>query len=347
MNVVGQSRKRATLILLLLVLSTLVLFCINLAFGSVAIPLADILTVLLGGKPEQETWQSIVLQFRLPKAMTAVLAGSGLAISGLMMQTLFRNPVAGPFILGISTGASLGVAILILALGGSAAAGLGGHWGMTIAAVIGALGVFLLVVAVASRVKDIMTILILGLMLGTAASAIVSILQYFSSSEMVKSYLLWTFGSLGGVTWSQMLVFAPVVIIGLIGTIALVKSLNALLLGENYAQSMGLHIQTTRYGIILATSVLAGSITAFCGPIAFVGIAVPHITRLLLDTSDHRLLLPGTFLVGASLMLLCDMVSQMPGSQEQLPINAVTSLIGAPIVIWLVMRRQKVSGFFA
>jgi iron complex transport system permease protein len=333
--------------LLALLISTIGLFIVNLSFGSVSIPLADIFAALLGGEPEQASWRSIVMQFRLPKAITAVLAGSGLAVSGLMMQTLFRNPIAGPFILGISTGASLGVAILMLALGGGAAVGLGGHWGMTIAAVLGAFGVFLLVMAVASRVKDVMTILILGLMLGTASSAIVSILQYFSSSQMVKSYMLWTFGSLGGVTWSQMAVFAPVVVGGLMVTIGLVKALNALLLGENYARSMGLAIKKTRYGIILTTSVLAGAITAFCGPIAFVGIAVPHIARLLLDTSDHRLLLPTTFLAGAGLMLLCDMVSQMPGSQEQLPINAVTSLIGAPIVIWLVMRRQKMSGFFS
>jgi iron complex transport system permease protein len=267
------------------------------------------------------------------------------------MQTLFRNPLAGPFVLGISSGASLGVAIAILAgmtFGFSLTQmGIGGSWILTISASLGAIVVLLVVILVSLKVKDSMSLLIIGLMFGSATSAIVTVLQFFSKAESIQAYLVWTFGSLGGVTWQELEVFIPIVLLTIFATFMLSKKLNALLLGDNYARSMGLNINNTRLLIIISTALLAGTITAFCGPIAFIGIAIPHITRLIFNTSNHKILFPMVVLCGAILMLICDIIAQIPGREYTLPINAVTSVFGAPLVIWLVVRRKNFSKTFA
>lgn len=336
----------------ILFLLTLVglLFIFNISLGSVSIPFSEIFAVLSGQESERYAWQQIVLQFRLPKAITATLVGAGLALSGLQMQTLFRNPLAGPFVLGISSGASLGVALLVMAgvsIGGFLAMdGILGTWMIVFAASIGSALVLLLVVAASLRIKDSMTLLILGLMFGSATGAIVSVLQYFSEAEQIQAYLIWTFGSLGGLNWGDMYIFVPVVLLGSIIVFVMQKPLNALLLGENYAQSMGLNLRMTRIWIIASTSLLAGSITAFCGPIAFIGITVPHFARILFDTADHKVLVPAVALCGAALMLFCDIIAQIPGAEQTLPINAVTSLFGAPVVIWIILSRKNIRNSF-
>ena len=343
--------NRLSGIILLLVGLLVILAIMNISLGSVYIPFQKIFATLTGQSIENEGWQNIILQFRLPKAITAILVGSGLGISGLLMQTLFRNPLAGPFVLGISSGASLGVAIAILAgmtFGfGLTQMGIGGSWILTISASLGAILVLLVVVLVSLKVQDSMSLLIIGLMFGSATSAIVTVLQFFSKAESIQAYLVWTFGSLGGVTWQELQVFIPMVLITLFGSFMLSKKLNALLLGDNYARSMGLNINNTRLLIIIATALLAGTITAFCGPIAFIGIAIPHITRLIFNTSNHKILFPMVVLCGAILMLICDIIAQIPGREYTLPINAVTSVFGAPLVIWLVVRRKNFSKTFA
>ena len=328
-------------------LAVAVLFLLNLSLGSVAIPLEQVTRILLGFQAEQEAWGHIIHEFRLPKALTALLAGSALGCSGLQMQTLFRNPLAGPFVLGISSGASLGVALVVMAgslLGGWLWADAQGL--IIAAATLGSASVLLLVVLVSIKVRDGMTLLIIGLMFGSLASAVVSILQFFSEAEQIQAYLIWTFGSLSGTTWEELRLLLPVVVVGLILAQFLAKPLNALLLGERYAESMGVSLKKARFLIILSTSLLAGSITAFCGPIAFVGLAVPHLCRLLFPTADHRKLLPAVMLGGALLLLVCDILAQLPGSDKVLPINAVTSLLGAPVVIWLIVRRRNISKSF-
>ena len=324
-------------------------FLLSLTLGSVEIPLKDILKILVGGDVERRTWSTIVLKFRLPKAITATLAGSALAVAGLQMQTLFRNPLADPYVLGINSGASLGVALVVLSVGVAgvsatsmlAGLGLAGNFGLVAAASIGAGLLLGLMLIVAGRVRSTMTLLIMGLMVGYAASALVSLLLYFSIAERIQAYISWTFGSFGGVTWSQLQVLAPVVIVALITGLALAKSLNALLLGETYARSMGLNVRRARLGIIASAAVLSGAITAFCGPVGFIGIAVPHLCRGLFYTSDHRILLPASALLGAILALGADIIAQMPGTQIVLPLNAVTALIGAPVVAWVILRGSK------
>ena len=328
-----------------------VLFLLDLAWGSARIPLGDVLDVLTGGAAARAAWTDIVLQLRLPRALTAVLVGAALSVSGLQMQTLFRNPLAGPFVLGLNAGASLGVALVVLAASASGFAWLStvggaGAWTLVVAATIGAGLVMAGVALVGVRVEDSATLLIIGLMFSSATAAVVGILQYFSRAEQIQAYLIWTFGSLGGVTWTQMRVFAPVVLVGLALGLLLVKPLNALLLGERYARSMGVRTRAVRLSVIASTSLLAGSVTAFCGPIAFLGLAVPHLTRALFDSSDHRRLVPGVMGVGAALTLVCDIVSRLPGSALSLPINAVTSLIGAPVVVWVILRRRSLGGAF-
>lgn len=335
----------------LLLLLTGILFFFNISLGSVKIPFDSILTIFIGGTLENEAWQYIIFEFRIPKAITAILVGVGLSISGLQMQTLFRNPLAGPFVLGISSGASLGVAVLVLA-GVSLSGILGisifmGSGLQVIAATLGAAFVLLMVMLVSIRVKDSMTLLIVGLMFGSATGALVSILQYFSNKDQLQEYLIWTFGSLGGLSWSEISIFIPVVFIGVTLSYLFIKPLNALLLGERYAQSMGVSLEKSRFWIIISTSVLAGSITAFCGPIAFIGIAVPHLTRLLFDTADHKILIPAVALSGAILMLVCDIIAQVPFSDSTLPINVITSLLGAPVVIWVILRGRNVSKSFS
>jgi iron complex transport system permease protein len=327
-------------------------FLLSLALGSVSIPLDDIGRVLLGGEASREAWTNIILKFRLPKALTAMLAGAALGVGGLMMQTLFRNPLAEPYILGISAGASLGVALVVLSAGtvGTtliAGIGLAGDIGITAAAMTGAGVVLLLVLLLARRVRSNMTLLIMGLMFGYMTSGLVSLLLYFNLPDRVQTFINWTFGSFGGVTWDQMRVLAPAVIAGLALALALSKALNALLLGENYARSMGLNVPLARVGIIGATAMLAGVVTAFCGPIGFIGIAAPHLCRSLLGTSDHRALIPATVLLGALVALLAALLAELPGSRVILPLNAVTALMGAPVVIWVILRQRNLRESFA
>ena len=329
-----------------LVILIVLLFFANISLGSVHIPAKAIWAILTGGDIENEAWSYILLEFRIPKALTAIFVGMGLSVSGLQMQTLFRNPLAGPFVLGISSGASLGVALLVMTGGLFAFSIVLGNWLQVMAATVGASLVLFLVLGVSARVKDSMALLIVGLMLGSATGALVSVLQFFSSKEQLQEYLIWTFGNLGGQTWSELGIFIPLIILGLFLSFILTKPLNALLLGEQYAQSMGLHIGKSRFMIIVSTSILAGCITAFCGPIAFVGIAVPHIARLLFNTSDHSVLVPAVSLTGALLMLFCDLLAQLPSAGYTLPINIITSLLGAPVVIWVILRGKNVSNSF-
>lgn len=329
--------------LLLLVVLLCFFLLLDLSIGSVSIPVSAIFDDLLGNDIKG-SWHQILINFRLPKAITAIMVGMGLGVTGMHMQTFFRNPLAGPFVLGISSGASLGVALLIMA---GTAFGFAQSAGLTaLAAAIGASAVMILVVITAIRLRDNMSLLIVGLMFGSATGAIVSILQFFSQAESIQSYLSWTFGSLGTVTWDKMLVFLPVISIGLIASIALLKPLNMLLLGENYAMSMGINIKRTRLLIIVVASLLAGTITAFCGPIAFIGVALPHLTRMIFNTSDHRYLFPLLLLLGAIVMLICDLIAQLPGSEHTLPINAVTAILGAPVVIWIIVSRGNLKRFF-
>ncbi len=329
-----------------LVLATLLIafFFLNISLGSVHIPTKDIFNSLLGGALENKSWQYIIQDYRLPKAITAIIVGSGLGISGLLMQTLFRNPLAGPFVLGITSGASLGVALVIMgtsALGGIFTAVLISKWSYVLAASLGSFLVLLTVLIVSSRVRDTMAILIIGLMFGSITAAVVSVLSYFSSAEELQQYIFWGFGSLGNLQWDELKIFFAIYCIGIVFSIASIKGLNTLLLGENYAKSLGLNIKQSRLIIIIATSLLAGTITAFAGPIAFIGLAIPHITRQVFHTSNHKVLLPAVFLFGAIVMLVCDSIAQLPNTDYTLPINAITSLIGAPVVVWLLVRKKK------
>ena len=328
----------------ILILVLLLAFLVNLSIGSVSIPMDEILSVFAGNGASKESWRYILIDYRLPKAITAILAGAGLAISGLLMQTLFRNPLAGPFVLGLSSGASLGVAILILgasAFGGFFGTILLSQWSLVAASALGSFLVLVAVLAITFRIKDTMAILIIGLMFGSVTTAVVSVLSYFSNAEQLQQYIFWSFGSLGNQSWQGVLILSICFLAGLVLSVYSSKSLNALLLGENYAKSMGLQIKKTTFIIILATSILSGSITAFVGPIAFVGLAVPHLVRQFYKTSNHLVLMPAVLLCGSILMLLCDTVAQLPFSEFTLPINAITSLIGAPVVIWLLVRKRK------
>ncbi|XMO85637.1 iron ABC transporter permease [Algibacter sp. AS12] len=322
----------------------IVCFFMNISLGSVSIPLEAVFNGLLGKTTTQETWQFIIQNYRLPKALTAIIVGSGLGISGLIMQTLFRNPLAGPFVLGISSGASLGVALVILgssAFGGVFATLFVSKWGIVIAASLGSFLVLLAVLMVSLKVRDTMAILIIGLMFASITAAIVSVLSYFGSAEQLQQYVFWGFGSLGNLSWTDLTILFIIYSIGLILAIFSIKALNTLLLGENYAKSLGLNIKRSRLIIIISTSLLAGTITAFTGPIAFIGLAIPHLTRQVFNTSNHKILLPAVFLFGAIVMLLCDSIAQLPHSELTLPINAITALIGAPVVIWLLVRKRK------
>lgn len=320
-----------------------VCFFVNISLGSVSIPLNSIFNSFFG-TIENTNWQIIIMDFRLPKAITAILVGSGLGISGLLMQTLFRNPLAGPFVLGISSGASLGVALVILGsglFGGVFATALISKWSIVIAASLGSFLVLLAVLAVSSKVRDTMAILIIGLMFGSITAAVVSVLSYFSSAEQLQQYIFWGFGSLSNLSWNELLIFFGIYATGLLLSITSIKGLNSLLLGDHYAKSLGLNLKQSRLTIILATSLIAGTITAFAGPIAFIGLAIPHLTRQIFKTSNHKVLLPAVFLFGAIVMLICDSISQLPTSDYTLPINAITALVGAPVVIWLLVRQRK------
>ena len=326
-----------------LILLLIICFFANISLGSVSIPVRTIFDSFFGSI-ENENWHYIIHDYRLPKAITAILVGSGLGISGLLMQTLFRNPLAGPFVLGISSGASLGVALMILGsglFGGLFATALISKWSIVIAASLGSFLVLLAVLAVSSKVRDTMAILIIGLMFGSITAAVVSVLAYFSSAEQLQQYIFWGFGSLGNLSWNELLILFSIYTIGILLSILSIKTLNTLLLGENYAKSLGINLKQSRLIIIIATSLLAGTITAFAGPIAFIGLAIPHLTRQLFNTANHKILLMAVFLIGAIVMLICDSIAQLPTSDYTLPINAITSLFGAPIVIWLLVRKRK------
>lgn len=295
-------------------------------------------------RPDDGPTSYIIWNYRLPKAVTAILVGAGLSLSGLLMQTLFRNPLAGPFVLGISSGASLGAALLLMGsvgLGALFGLTLSGDLALAIAASIGSFLVLAIVVVIAARVKDTLALLIIGLMFGSLTAALVSILSYFSSAEQLQRFIFWSFGSVGNLSWSQVGLLCICVLLGTLISIGLIKSLNAFLLGENYASSMGVSIKRTRFWIILATGILAGSVTAFAGPIAFIGLAVPHLCRQFFNSMQHKVLVPAVLIYGPVLLLICDTIAQLPASAYVLPINAVTSIVGAPIVIWLLVRKRK------
>ncbi|WP_460575728.1 iron chelate uptake ABC transporter family permease subunit [Flavobacterium koreense] len=339
-----KTQKRNSLLFISLSLLLLLALLLNISLGQVAIPFKEVIKSLFGSHASKETWEYIIVNFRLPKAITAILVGIGLSISGLLMQTLFRNPLAGPYVLGLSSGSSLGVAFVILGAGIlplSLADFLLSSYGIILASCLGSFMVLLLVLTISKFLRDTMTILIAGLMFSSFASAIVSILTYFSSAEKLQKFTFWSMGSIGNISWPNILILFIAICIGLLISLFSIKSLDGLLLGENYAKSLGLKIKKSRRMIILATSILAGSITAFAGPIAFIGLAVPHLSKLIFQTSNHLVLFWGTIIIGAIIMLFCDMVSQMPGFDFTLPINAITSIIGAPIVIWLLVRKNR------
>jgi iron complex transport system permease protein len=339
-----QVNQRYITLFMFLGIALIVLFLVNISLGAIRIPLNDVLQSILGGQASKTSWHYIIVNYRLPKAITAVLAGMGLSVGGLLMQTLFRNPLAGPDVLGLNSGASLGVAFVILASGilPSVLAGIFlSPYGIVLASVAGSFIILLAVLAVAQRLRDTMAILIIGLMFTSFTGAIVGVLTYFSTAEQLQKYTFWAMGSLGNLPWHVVMLLAIVVTIGLTMSVMTLKPLDALLLGERYARSMGINFKRTRFIIILATSLLTGCITAFAGPIAFVGLVVPHIAKLLFKTSSHNVLFWATILIGAVLMLLCDIFTQLPGSSFVLPINAITSIIGAPIVVALLLSKRK------
>ena len=324
-------RSRSVLLFTALAALTLFLFLLDLAVGAVAVPLGDVWAALTGGDCPRAT-AKIILNIRLIKAVVALLAGAALSVSGLQMQTLFRNPLAGPYVLGISSGASLGVALVVLA-------GVGSSIGIAGAAWLGAAIVLVVIAAVGHRIKDIMVILILGMMFSSGIGAVVQILQYVANDESLKMFVVWTMGSLGDVTFNQLAILIPSIIAGLLLAVVTIKPLNLLLFGEEYAVTMGLNVRRSRGLLFLSTTLLAGTVTAFCGPIGFIGLAMPHVTRMLFRNSDHRVLVPGTVLSGASVLLLCDLVSKL----FTLPINAITALLGIPIVVWVVLRNKSIT----
>lgn len=331
-------RSRTFILFVTLTLLTVFLFMLDLAVGAVSVPLRDVWNALTGGDCPRST-AKIILNIRLIKAVVALLAGAALSVSGLQMQTLFRNPLAGPYVLGISSGASLGVALFIL---GTPLFGLSAtcaSLGIAGAAWIGAAAVLVIIAAVGHRIKDIMVILILGMMFSSGVGAVVQILQYLSKEDSLKAFVIWTMGSLGDVTLSQLYILTPAIAVGLLLAIVTIKPLNLLLFGEEYAVTMGLNIRRSRCLLFLSTTLLAGTVTAFCGPIGFIGLAMPHVTRMLFDNSDHRVLLPGTILTGASVLVLCDLISKL----FTLPINAITALLGIPVVVWVVLRNKSVT----
>ena len=332
-------RNRSTILFCTLSALVVLLFAADIAVGSVNIPLREIWATLTGGECDAVT-AKIIIDIRLIKAFVAILAGAALSVSGLQMQTLFRNPLAGPYVLGVSSGASLGVALFILGapLLGFTASPLLTTLGTAGAAWLGATAILALVASVSRRIKDIMVILILGMMIGSAVSAIVQILQYLSNEEALKSFIVWTMGSLGDVTSSQLLLVAPAIIAGLIIAVSVIKPMNMLLLGESYARTMGLNIPRTRALILLSTTLLAGTVTAFCGPIGFIGLAIPHVARILFRNADHRILLPAAAMAGAISLLVCDIFSKLLA----LPVNTITALLGIPIVIWVVIKNKNI-----
>lgn len=337
-------KDRTILCFILLSLLLVILFVASLLLGSVSLQVKEVLGVILGQEVDPQT-RILVTHFRLPKAITALVVGAALSASGLQMQTLFRNPLAGPYVLGISSGASLGVSLFLLGaplLGVSVASETLRNIGVVGSAWIGAALILAIIMAVSVRLKDIMAILILGMMFGSAASAIVQILQYLSPDSALKSFVVWTMGSLSGVSLQQLGLMSGIVVAGLALSIYLIKPLNLLLLGENYARTMGLNIRWIRFLLFASTTLLAGTVTAFCGPIGFIGIAVPHVARMLTGNADHRVLMPASMLMGSVTMLLCDIIAQLPGHEMVLPVNTITALLGIPIIVLVIVRNRKI-----
>jgi iron complex transport system permease protein len=334
-----------------LMLAFIVLFCLDILLGSVRIPLDEVVKIIFGSSSSNNTWITIITEFRIPKAITAVLAGSALSVCGLLMQTYFRNPLADPFVLGISSGASLGVAFVVLTAGSLGVnlyflGNIVSNLSVTVAASLGASVILLIITIVARRINNNVTLLILGLMLGYIINSIENILKYFSTMESLQGYVIWGMGNLGNVVWNDLYFIIPIILAGLVFSFMMSKKMNLLLLGENYAASMGVNIKTIRLSIIITGGILGGVITAFCGPVAFIGIAVPHLTRNLLNEFDHKVLIPSVALAGSILTLACDIISQLPGNNQTIPISAVTSLVGAPVVIWIVLKQRRIKQSF-
>ena len=333
--------NRGTICCLLLTVTIVLLFALNILVGSVSIPAADVVGILLGDSTAKASWQYIILQSRLPQALTALLAGGALAVSGLMLQTAFRNPLAGPSVFGINSGAGLGVALVMLLLGGSISAGsvsLSGFMAVLVAAFVGAMAVMSLIFFFSTLVRNNVMLLIVGIMIGYISNSAISLLNFFATDEGVKSYMVWGMGSFGGVSMDMMPLFAVVTMAGLLGAVVLIKPLNALLLGDRYAENLGIDIVRTRNMLLIVTGLLTAIVTAFCGPVAFIGLAVPHIARLMLHTDNHRSLLPATILMGAVVALVCNLLCVLPGESGVIPLNAITPLIGAPVIIYIIAK---------
>jgi iron compound ABC transporter, permease protein len=335
--------KRNVSIILLLVAGIIMLFAMNLIVGSVRIPLADVYDILFDKFEGKESWKYIVMENRLPQALTAMLCGASLAVCGLMLQTAFRNPLAGPDVFGISSGAGLGVAIVMLFLGGSVSTTLftvSGFLAILTSAFIGAIVVTMLILFLSTMVRNSVLLLIVGLMVGYVSSSAVALLNFFASEEGVKSYMVWGMGNFGGVSMDHMLLFALLCLVGIIASIFLIKPLNIMLLGTQYAESLGINIRQIRNLLLVTVGLLTAVTTAFCGPISFIGLAIPHISRLLFRTDNHQILLPGTVLTGAVIALFCNLVCYLPGELGIIPLNAVTPLIGAPVIIYVIIKRR-------
>lgn len=335
--------KRNVCIILLLVASIIVLFAINLIVGSVRIPLADVCDILFDKFEGKESWKYIVMENRLPQALTAMLCGASLAVCGLMLQTAFRNPLAGPDVFGISSGAGLGVAIVMLLLGGSVSITMftvSGFLAILTSAFIGAIVVTMIILFLSTMVRNSVLLLIVGLMVGYVSSSAVALLNFFASEEGVKSYMIWGMGNFGGVSMAHMLLFALLCLVGIIASIFLIKPLNIMLLGTQYAESLGINIRQIRNLLLVTVGLLTAVTTAFCGPISFIGLAIPHISRLLFHTDNHQILLPGTVLTGAVIALFCNLICYLPGELGIIPLNAVTPLIGAPVIIYVIIKRR-------
>lgn len=329
---------------IVLCIAIVVLFALNLIMGSVSIPLKDVANIIIGRGAENQSWQFIILGSRLPQALTALLCGAALAVSGLMLQTAFKNPLADPSIFGINSGAGLGVALVMLLFGGSISAGtvsITGFAAIFLAAFVGAMLVTIIIFFFSSLVRNNVMLLIVGIMIGYISSAATSLLNFFATEEGVKSYMVWGLGNFGGVSMSQMPAFAAVTLFGLIISIVLIKPLNALLLGERYAENLGVNVVRVRNWLLVVTGLLSAITTAFCGPIAFIGLAVPHIARLILTTENHRSLLPATILIGSVVALLCNIICTLPGDIGIIPLNAVTPMLGAPVIIYVIARQKK------
>lgn len=341
-----MSRKTRIVIMLLLIISIIAFLILNLLLGTVRIPVGDIFDILTGVGSDNRIWTNIVLKSRLPQALTAMMAGAGLGVSGLLMQTVFRNPLAGPSVLGISSGASLGVACVVLlsgSIGGVALSKLGviGEVTITLSAIIGSLLIMALIAFVAQKVRGNVTLLIMGVMIGYIANAIIGVLKFFSAEEDIRAYVIWGLGSFSRVSGGQTTVFIVLMLILLPTAFFLIKTLNLLLLGDSYARNLGLNIQRARLLVIGCSGVLVAVVTAYCGPIVFLGLAVPHICRGLFHTSNHATILPASMFGGASLALLCNLIARLPGFEGALPVNSVTALVGAPVVMWVLFNKRK------